>query len=70
MKFQLQAFKKAKERKPKPNSPYTQDSLLCRQMLIDTYSKVAFAKLYGCKNALNAADMLNDHVVPFFDTNV
>jgi len=28
---------------------------------------VAFAKLYDRKNALVAADMLNDQVVPFFD---
>ncbi|MDQ6663330.1 MAG: IS481 family transposase [Acidobacteriota bacterium] len=34
---------------------------------IDTYAKVAFAKLYDRKNALVAADMLNDRVVPFFD---
>lgn len=34
---------------------------------IDTYSKVSFTKLYDKKNALVAADMLNDQVVPFFD---
>jgi hypothetical protein len=28
---------------------------------------VAFAKLYGRKNALAAADQLNDRVVPFFE---
>jgi transposase InsO family protein len=38
-----------------------------RQTFIDTYSKVAFTKLYDGKNALVAADMLNDRVVPFFD---
>lgn len=38
-----------------------------QQTFIDTYSKVAFAKLYDRKNALTAADMLNDKVVPFFD---
>ena len=38
-----------------------------QQTFIDTYSKVAFAKLYDRKNALVAADMLNDKVVPFFD---
>ena len=37
------------------------------QTFIDTYAKVAFAKLYDRKNALVAADMLNDRVVPFFD---
>jgi transposase InsO family protein len=38
-----------------------------QQTFIDTYSKVAFAKLYDRKNALVAADILNDRVVPFFD---
>jgi len=38
-----------------------------QQTFIDTYSKVAFAKLYDRKNALVAADLLNDRVVPFFD---
>ena len=35
--------------------------------MIDTYSKVAFAKLYDTKTALTAAEVLNDKVVPFFD---
>ncbi|WP_293925627.1 IS481 family transposase [Sphingobacterium sp. UBA6320] len=38
-----------------------------QQIFIDTYSKVAFTKLYVRKNALVAADMLNDQVVPFFE---
>lgn len=38
-----------------------------QQTFIDTYSKVAFAKLYDRKIALVAADMLNDKVVPFFE---
>lgn len=38
-----------------------------QQTFIDTYSKVAFAKLYDRKNALVAADMLNDRVIPFFE---
>jgi transposase InsO family protein len=38
-----------------------------QQTFIDTYSKVAFAKLYDRKNALVAADILNDRVIPFFD---
>jgi transposase InsO family protein len=38
-----------------------------QQTFIDTYTKVAFAKLYDRKNALVAADLLNDRVVPFFD---
>jgi len=36
-----------------------------QQTFIDTYSKVAFAKLYDRRNALVAADMLNDQVLPF-----
>jgi len=38
-----------------------------QQTFIDTYSKVAFAKLYDRKTALVAADMLNDRVLPFFE---
>jgi transposase InsO family protein len=38
-----------------------------QQTVIDTYSKVAFAKLYDRKNALTAADTLNDKVMPFFE---
>ena len=37
------------------------------QTFIDTYSKVAFVKLYDRKNALVAADMLNDRVLPFYE---
>src|SRR5918998_661518 len=37
-----------------------------QQTFIDTYAKVAFAKLYDRKTALTAAD-LNDRVVPFYD---
>ncbi|MCB9106037.1 MAG: transposase [Anaerolineales bacterium] len=37
------------------------------RLFIDTYSKVALAKLYDRKNALVAADLLNDRVVPFFE---
>lgn len=38
-----------------------------QQTFIDTYSKVAQAKLYTQKTALTAADMLNDRVIPFYD---
>ena len=38
-----------------------------QQTFIDTYSKVAFAKLYTTRTALTAADLLNDHVIPWFD---
>ncbi len=40
-----------------------------QQTFIDTYSKVAFVKLYDRKNALVAADVLNDKIVPFFEQN-
>jgi transposase InsO family protein len=39
-----------------------------QQTFIDTYSRVAFVKLYDRKNALVAADLLNDQVLPFFET--
>ena len=38
-----------------------------QQTVIDTYSKVGFAKLYTRKTPLTAADILNDRVIPFFD---
>lgn len=38
-----------------------------QQTFVDTYTKVAFAKLYNGKNALVAADLLNDRVLPFFE---
>jgi transposase len=38
-----------------------------QQTFMDTYTKVAFAKLYDRKNALVAADLLNDRVLPFFE---
>jgi len=38
-----------------------------QQTFIDTYSRVAFAKLYETKHAITAADALNDRVLPFFD---
>ena len=38
-----------------------------QQTFIDTYSKVGFAKLYDRKNALTAADLLNDRVLPWFE---
>ena len=37
------------------------------QPFVDTYAKVAFVKLYDHKNALVAADMLNDRVLPFYE---
>jgi Integrase core domain/Winged helix-turn helix len=38
-----------------------------QQTFIDTYTKVAFVKLYDRKHAITAADTLNDRVLPFFD---
>lgn len=38
-----------------------------QQTFIDTYSRVAFAKLYTSKHAVTAADLLNDKVIPFFE---
>jgi transposase InsO family protein len=38
-----------------------------QQTFLDTYTKVGFAKLYDRKNALVAADLLNDRVLPFFE---
>lgn len=38
-----------------------------QQTFIDTYSKVAFAKLYDRKTPITAAELMNDRVVPFFD---
>src|SRR3954453_6763306 len=48
------------------NSP-TVSGRIYQQTFIDTYSKVALAKLYDRKTPLTAADLLNDRVVPFFD---
>src|SRR5215217_3336687 len=38
-----------------------------QQTFIDTYTKVAFAKLYDRKTPITAADLLNDRVIPFFE---
>jgi len=38
-----------------------------QQTFIDTYSKVAFAKVYNQKHAITAAELLNDKVIPFFE---
>ena len=40
-----------------------------QQTYVDTYSKVAFAKLYVTKTPITAADLLNDRVLPFFEEN-
>jgi transposase InsO family protein len=38
-----------------------------QQTFVDTYSKVAFAKLYDRKTPITAADLLNDRVMPSFE---
>jgi transposase InsO family protein len=38
-----------------------------QQTVIDTYSSVAFAKIYTAKIPVTAADILNDKVLPFFE---
>lgn len=38
-----------------------------QQTFVDTYSKMAFAKLYNMKTSITAADLLNDRVLPFFE---
>ena len=38
-----------------------------QQTFVDTYSKVAAAKLYSTKTPITAADLLNDKVFPFFE---
>jgi len=38
-----------------------------QQTFIDTYSRVAFGKLYPMKTPITAADLLNDRVLPFFE---
>ena len=40
-----------------------------QQTFIDTYAKVAFAKLYDRKTPITAADLINDRVVPFYDAH-
>ena len=38
-----------------------------QQTFVDTYSKVACAKLYDRKTPITAADLLNDRVLPLFE---
>lgn len=39
-----------------------------QQTFVDTYSKVAHCKLYTTKTPITAADLLNDRVLPFFES--
>ncbi len=38
-----------------------------QQTFVDTWSKVAFAKLYTTETSVTSADLLNDKVLPFFE---
>jgi transposase InsO family protein len=38
-----------------------------QQTYVDTYAKVAFAKLYTTKTPITSADLLNDKVLPFHE---
>lgn len=38
-----------------------------QQTVIDTYTKVGFAKLYNTKHAVTSAEILNDRVIPWFE---
>ena len=40
-----------------------------QQTFVDTYSKVAHCKLYTTKTPITAADLLNDRVLPFFESH-
>ncbi|SIR02075.1 IS481 family transposase [Marinobacterium stanieri] len=40
-----------------------------QQTFVDTYSKVACAKLYTTKTPITAADLLNDRVLPLFESH-
>ncbi len=42
---------------------------LYQQTFVDTYSKMAFCKLYVSKTPITAAELLNDRVLPFFEDN-
>lgn len=39
-----------------------------QQMFVDTYSKVAHCKLYVTKTPITAADLLNNRVLPFYES--
>jgi len=40
-----------------------------QQSYVDTYAKVAFAKLYTTKTPITAAELLNDRVLPFHEAH-
>lgn len=61
-----EALKQISRKKPNLKNRIDAERIY-QQTFIDTYSKVAFAKLYDRKNALVATDILNDRILPFFD---
>ena len=40
-----------------------------QQTFVDTYAKVAAAKLYTTKTPITAADLLNDRVLPLYEAH-
>jgi transposase InsO family protein len=40
-----------------------------QQTFVDTYSKIASCKLYTTKTPITAADLLNERVIPLFESN-
>ena len=40
-----------------------------QQTFVDTYTKIAHAKLYTTKTPITSADLLNDKVLPFYEEN-
>jgi transposase InsO family protein len=67
---QVVALEKAKREKEAQDTFYVGNmkgvGRIYQQTFIDTYCKVAFAKLYDRKTPITAADLLNDRVLPFF----
>src|ERR671918_1646367 len=49
--------------------PFKGVGRIYQQTFIDTYSKVAAAKLYTEKTPITAADLLNDRVLPLFEAH-
>src|SRR6188472_1864953 len=68
---QIAALEKAKADKGAQDTFYVGTlkgvGRIYQQTVIDTYAKVAFAKLYDRKTPITAAEILNDRVVPFYD---
>ena len=52
---------------PSMSAPLKGCRRIYQQTFLDTYAKVAFAKLYTMKTPLTAVDLLNDQMLPFFE---